>query len=708
MGERAFCGANLQGQSFKGQNLSGSDFSKADIRGANFTNATLREVNFSGTKAGLQELCCSWNDLIPWLMLSVIPGILAILTGGFAAFLFTPEVTQNLTVIPGVMFLIAIATLLIVILQQGMTLQVFETVAFAFISTITIGVFAAGIIGKNFTNFDVIVLRFFISAVTFAGAAALASAVVFAGAIATASAVARGGTSAIAITIAIAIFLIIAAPTLVISTDALSGVASLIASLLVWLSLYVASKALNEDENYALVHTIAVTFGAISGTSFEGADLTGANLTRAMLGNTSFAHTQTRQTVLTRVCWLGAKDLDRARVGNSILANLKVRELLVSGRGYDKTYEGLNLRGANLTEANLTRANLRRTDLGEASLTRANLEWANLTQVRAVGTDFTEAHLTAACIEAWNIDSTTTLDQADCQHVYLLQGNEERRPSSGTFAPGEFTKLFQEVLNTVVLLFRDGVDWKAFVAAFKQVQVKNEDTPLEIQSIENKRDGMVVIRVSVPPDANKEKIHSEFNQQYEITLRDLETKYLAELQAKEGEIAFHREQNANMWQVINSLANRPINVQAIAEAKAMNESADQNQNFNVGGNFNINATNAVVNLRDISGKVTNAINQLPDCADSNQPNLKELLSQLQQAIETDADLPDADKADLLEQVQNLTEVKQTEEPEKREGLARKVKKMFEATLKSLPETAKIVEACNKLLPIILKTLGLPG
>jgi len=66
--------------------------------------------------------------------------------------------------------------------------------------------------------------------------------------------------------------------------------------------------------------------------------------------------------------------------------------------------------------------------------------------------------------------------------------------------------------------------------------VENEDTPLEIQSIENKGDGVVVVRVSVPPETNKEKIHGEFNQQYDLALKALEARYWAELQARDGEI----------------------------------------------------------------------------------------------------------------------------------------------------------------------------
>ncbi len=76
-------------------------------------------------------------------------------------------------------------------------------------------------------------------------------------------------------------------------------------------------------------------------------------------------------------------------------------------------------------------------------------------------------------------------------------------------------------------------------------------------------------------------------------------------------------------------------------------------------------------------------------------------------IDNDSDLSDPDKVDLLEQVQAIAEAKQTEEPAKKEGLTRKARKMFEATLSSLPQTESIVEAGSKLWPVILKGLGLP-
>lgn len=144
------------------------------------------------------------------------------------------------------------------------------------------------------------------------------------------------------------------------------------------------------------------------------------------------------------------------------------------------------------------------------------------------------------------------------------------------------------------------------------------------------------------------------------------------------------------------------------EAKMSVEHSDQSRNINVGGDFTLSQSGSTLNLGDISGAVTNAINQLPDDTQSHQPSFKVLLTQLQKAIEEDTDLPSADKVDLLDQVKVLTEAKQTSKQEEKEGLVRRARKIFDATLKGLPETAKIVEACSNLLPLILKTLGFPS
>ena len=244
--------------------------------------------------------------------------------------------------------------------------------------------------------------------------------------------------------------------------------------------------------------------------------------------------------------------------------------------------------------------------------------------------------------------------------IYLLEhpkpgtDKRERRPSSGEFKPGEFTKLFQEVFDTVDIIFRNGIDWKAFVAAFKNVQVENEDIELEIHSIENKGDGVVVVKVNVPPGTNKEKIHSDFTQSYELALKAAEEKYKAQLQAANEQIEIYREKSADMKEIVGLLASRPINVnneaRAIAEGKVMNESNDQSRKIEIGSvGRDFNASGQALNLGriDISGTVTNTIGQLQESNASEASQLADLLKQLQAAIEKEENLNQEDKSTAL-------------------------------------------------------------
>ena len=112
------------------------------------------------------------------------------------------------------------------------------------------------------------------------------------------------------------------------------------------------------------------------------------------------------------------------------------------------------------------------------------------------------------------------------------------------------------MFGTVDLIFQNGIDWKAFVNAFDQVQNQNRDTELAIQSIENKGDSVVVVKVAVPENADKEKIHSDFTQNYQLSLAAVEEKYKAVLQAKDEEINFHRQQSGKIPEMIISLANK--------------------------------------------------------------------------------------------------------------------------------------------------------
>lgn len=117
-----------------------------------------------------------------------------------------------------------------------------------------------------------------------------------------------------------------------------------------------------------------------------------------------------------------------------------------------------------------------------------------------------------------------------------------------------------------------------------------------------------------------------------------------------------------------------------------------------------NQTLTGVAIGAISGAVTNTINQLPTSSDS-APGLKELLAQLQTAIEAESELPDEDKAEALEQVKTLAEAGQQPEDNGLQKAAKTSMKILKGTITSLPVAATLAEACAKLLPAISTLLG---
>jgi len=170
--------------------------------------------------------------------------------------------------------------------------------------------------------------------------------------------------------------------------------------------------------------------------------------------------------------------------------------------------------------------------------------------------------LTGACIEDWNINSKTNLDYVICDYIYLKQNQQECRPHNPNqkFAPEEFSKLFKQVTETVDLVFSDGISWQAFLHSFHKLQIECNSEKLAIQALEKKSDDAFVIRVEVPPDANKAEIEKYIYKQYEIKLKSLEEKYKLELGAKDDQINnIYRQHNTDLLEIIKSQASQPIN-----------------------------------------------------------------------------------------------------------------------------------------------------
>ncbi|MEM1392184.1 MAG: pentapeptide repeat-containing protein [Cyanobacteria bacterium P01_H01_bin.150] len=558
-----FSGENFQGRSFKGHNLTGANFRKAKIQGTDFTDAILHKADFSHAQAGLQFYSATYL-VIGLLLLSVILGLIAVIAGclagnNFAQAIFSQDIlASGLWGIVPACTIVLIAALVIcgIIQRQGLG----TTYIVTFLSLIIIGAVAWANyrINDDFSPIVAIALT-----LTWGGGGIIVQ-TLFSAVMGVSFATVLGfrASALIGANFGTIFIVVVATKTFNNLVAQLSemvgfGQAVVFGGLLVVvigsvLGSWVSWRSLNnnntDSKTESWIFPIAIAISGMGGTSFRGADLTDANFSHAILKSSDL-----RNANLTRTNFHLAKKLSLARVDNTILINPKVRDLVVTKRGANKSFRGCNLKGAFLEDADLNDIDLTGALVSEATFAYAELERANLTNVQALNTNFQQTRLTAACIENWNIDENTQLDGVNCDYIYLLNNQRERRPSSGEFAPDEFTKLFQVALNTVDLIFRNGLDLGALSTALNNLKIENPGTNIQIKGIENIGDGVVVVKVEVPSDIDKAKIHSEFNQGYQLALEAIEARYQAELQSKEEQITLYRQHQADLKALMQML-----------------------------------------------------------------------------------------------------------------------------------------------------------
>jgi hypothetical protein len=184
------------------------------------------------------------------------------------------------------------------------------------------------------------------------------------------------------------------------------------------------------------------------------------------------------------------------------------------------------------------------------------------------------------------------------------------------------------------------------------------------------------------------------------------------VQSLQAEIKTLKQKNSELTAKILKDENLLIVTQAILRQqetllnKLMNESTDKSQKINVGGNFNINATQSVVNLRDIIGDVNHTINQIPADTSPQNQELKTLLQELTEAIQIEATLDDEEKAEAANQVKKIAQASQSPDDSALQTKAKKAVNLLETISKGLEPASKLFKACQKILPLILGFLGL--
>jgi len=296
-------------------------------------------------------------------------------------------------------------------------------------------------------------------------------------------------------------------------------------------------------------------------------ELIGANLTRADMRSADLISANLIGANLSQV-YLSGADLTKANLSGADLIGAKLIGAKLSGTNLS----GANLKDANLSGAYMKGANLKGANLKGARLIGTNLKEVNLQRTKALDTNFHKAIFTGACLEDWHTNSATNLENVICDYIYIQTEQQERRPHKGNFTPGEFTKLFQKPVETVDLMFRNGIDWEAFFNSFQKLQVEKASSGLFIQAIENNSHGVLVIRINVSNDAHKAEIENYLKQEYEQELKVIDQEYRYHLQASYEKIATYRQRSAELIQIVQVMAGKSINFDSRPIVKSQSES----------------------------------------------------------------------------------------------------------------------------------------
>ena len=716
-----FPNASLRELNFRSKDLTEADFSGADIRGADFTDAILIGANFQKAKTGLSK---KWT-----IGLGLAVFILALLAGlisGYETYFIGNLIADIETQIFGTVFsIILIATLTVIYLRGiGATLAILleilacgAIVTSAFLPSTPTGAILA--FGAQFTALSL--------AGTIAGIANMSIAVAIAR-----SLMWRGALIFTSIT---ALLGIIFGVILGGANDISYIVSSLIAITVIASGTYVGSQAIQGNRKYTLIQSIAIAAISQGGTKFRRANLTDANFTAATLKSADF-----RQAKLTRTNWHLAKQLEQARCDRTYLEDPQIRQLAITKDGQGKHFEHLNLHGLNLKDANLKDAFFIGADLSEATLENANLTGARLVKTQLYQANLSSTCLTGAYIENWGISTDTNLDNIKCDYIFMqlptaADPDPCRKPDNKkeNFKEGDFADFIAPIIKTLDLyqtqnldlrevgikfktldLFHyEGIDPSAAAIALKQLIEQHPEAKLEVIALEGRGNEKIRLQAKVTGDTNRSALNAEYFAKY----TQIKSLPYSDMQALLTGIEEKDERIRSLEKLLENAISQPkFYVETYQNQGEFMMTQENKGNVNISsvqGNISgiaaagENQTMTGVALGAISGNVTNAIGQLPDSTDPNEPSLKELLTQLQALIESESELNEEDKVEALEQVKVLAESGQKPEDNTLQKLAKTAVKILKGTIASLPDVTKLVESGTKLLPLITKFLGLP-
>lgn len=790
-----FSGQNLRGRNFRGQDLTGANFRNADIRGANFTDSTLRSANFSRSQSGLQHHHFLLIALA-LLIFACISGFFAVFAGWHESMLldaeifnrvfdeFRAEILKNpeqfkvdgdIPQIPSVPFTpfnsflgaalpIMLFTFFLLLFYFGWI----TAIAFSLLAALLLGFAQVEIfrildsqVQSELGKFTIFIFNGSLVSV-FLLATTIACTLVLSGGIAS-----RFTMCILSAFIFFWILFIVKSFTailLAIQVSLLNCIVFilLVAGLFVFGG-YIGWQSFLGNRKFSLIRKFAIFVGSLGGTNFQNANLAHANFSEARLKSANF-----RTANLTRVYWRNAQGFNLGKFETTYLKNEPLRNLVLTGRGENKNFDGLdlsslNLRGANLENASLIDVNFYDTDLRETNLSRTRLVRTQFEKA-----DLSGSCLTGSCIQDWVITKSSKFDRIDCEYVYLKWINGDKRdqmPPRGKFSSNGFFLFINYILDTVTLYHEKDINPRLALTVLKRLSQDYEE-PLDIVAI-GKQDERVFIKIKLSKNVEEEKFKEDYFSEYESDLRlfstnlkplpsvdELTENRITEIASRqsndntsinithieylnatkdlfvEGEVAVEKIEIGG-----DSFSGKNIGIAKVTGGEVTNnkiiEVVNENNQGYVASGEKINMVNqksegSNINISDITGSkiggivggdntgvvgqvsgiVTNTINELQASDRPQAAELATLLKQLQVAIETEPDLELDDKDDALAEVNTLAKAGQNPQDGTLKKLANRSLKIIKGTIAALPDTAKLVEACSKLLPAIASLLGL--
>ncbi|ESA35950.1 pentapeptide repeat-containing protein [Leptolyngbya sp. Heron Island J] len=368
-----------------------------------------------------------------------------------------------------------------------------------------------------------------------------------------------------------------------------------------------------------------------SRVNLRGFDCKGANFENA---NFSYAEL--------RGCRLEEANLSKTNLYNAFLRRTNLSRANLCKSNLDRAYlhaahlDGANLIEANLNTAILSRANLSHTILCGADLSVANLNGSNLAFSDLSNTNLTAASLinacldnvilTGACIRNWNITSDTSFIDIKCDYVFLKSDTfssprtfRERLPraSNAVFKSGEFEALIRKTVDTVDLIFIDGIDWQAFFQSFQELRSQYADENLSIQGIERKQGEAFVVRLEVPEGADKPAIESRAKELYAAEIKVLEAQYEERLRLQgqhledaRQTIEIERREKATLMGVMTTMANNQQGPKYDMRGSQFNSGfIETNYGTQSGGTIN-NQAAETPSLAEAAAEIQNLLKQL--------------------------------------------------------------------------------------------------